>query len=239
MKRGYIFLLIVPLLFITTSSFGQKSSKKLTITGVVLDANEKPISGAVIFIDKQKTNIETDEKGFYKIKVSPKARRISAFAIMNGAGESEIGGRTTINFSLKGSATSSKTEVGNTGNDETVNVGYGTMKKKDLTTQVEKIDGTNEKYTSYKSIYDMIRGEIPGVQVTGKSILIQGPSSINLSTEPLLVVDGMPVSSIDDISPVMVKSIEVLKGAAASVYGSRGANGVILIYMRGAQDRKK
>jgi TonB-dependent SusC/RagA subfamily outer membrane receptor len=92
---------------------------------------------------------------------------------------------------------------------------------------------------THQNIYEMIRGEIPGVQVTGKSIMIQGPSSINLSTEPLIVVDGVPTASIDDISPQMVKSIEVLKGAAASIYGSRGANGVILINMRGAPEKKK
>ena len=64
--------------------------------------------------------------------------------------------------------------------------------------------------------------------------MIQGTSSIMLSSDPLFIVDGMPVSSLDDITPVMVKSIEVLKGSAAAVYGSRGANGVILITLRGA-----
>jgi TonB-dependent SusC/RagA subfamily outer membrane receptor len=113
------------------------------------------------------------------------------------------------------------------------------MKRKDLTTQVGKIDGTNKKYAAYRDIYDMIRGEIPGVQVRGKSILIQGPGSLNLSTEPLLVVDGVIINSIDDISPREVKSIEVLKGASASIYGSRGANGVIMIYLIGAGDFKK
>jgi TonB-dependent SusC/RagA subfamily outer membrane receptor len=238
MKPGYILLLIFSLLVFNTS-FGQKPPKKLTITGFVNDANQKPISGASIFVDNQKTNIVTDDKGFYKIKVSTKARSISVFSFMNGLVETEIGGRTTINFSLKGSATSGKTEIGNTRDDETVNVGYGTMKKRDLTTSVGKIDGTNKKYASYQNIYDMIRGEIPGVQVTGKSIMIQGPSSINLSTEPLFVVDGVIVSSIDDVSPQMVKSIEVLKGSSASIYGSRGANGVILVYLLGAPERKK
>jgi TonB-dependent SusC/RagA subfamily outer membrane receptor len=238
MKPGYVLFLIFSLL-LSTTSFGQKPSKKLTITGVVRDVNQKPVSGVFIFIDNQKTNTVTDDKGFYKIKVSPKARSISAFTLKNGVSETEIGGRIMINFSLKGSATSGKTEIGNTRDDETVNVGYGTMKKKDLTTSVGKIDGTNKKYASYQNIYDMIRGEIPGVQVTGKSIMIQGPSSINLSTEPLFVVDGVTVTSIDEISPQMVKSIEVLKGASASIYGSRGANGVILIYLLGAPERKK
>lgn len=238
MKSGYLFLLIFPLL-LSTTSFGQKSPKKLTITGVVVDANQKPISGAIIFIDNQKTNIMTNEKGLYKIKVSPKAKFISAFTLMNGASEAEIGGRTMINFSLKTFASSGKAVVENPSNDETVNVGYGTMKRKNMTTSVGKIDATNKKYSSYTNMYDMLRGEIPGVQVTGKSIMIQGPSSINLSTEPLLIVDGVPVSSLDDISPQMVKSVEVLKGAAASIYGSRGANGVILIYMLGAPEKKK
>ncbi len=238
MKPGYILLLIC-LLFIIVPSFGQKPSKKLTITGVVLDSNQKPISGAIIFIDNQKSNIVTDNKGYYKIKVSQRARSITAFTLMNGLSEAEIGGRTMINFSLKASAVSDKAVVGNLSDEETVNVGYGTMKKKNMTTTVGKIDGTNKKYAGYQNIYDMIRGEIPGVQVTGKSIMIQGPTSINLSTEPLLVVDGVVVSSIDEISPLMVKSIEVLKGAAASIYGSRGANGVILIYLLGAPERKK
>jgi TonB-dependent SusC/RagA subfamily outer membrane receptor len=134
---------------------------------------------------------------------------------------------------------SSKSQVQNPANDETINVGYGTVKRKNLTTQVGKIDGTNKKYAAYQNIYDMIRGELPGVQVRGKSILIQGPSSINLSTEPLLVVDGVIINSIDDISPRDVKSIEVLKGAAASIYGSRGANGVIMIYLKSGMDYKK
>jgi TonB-dependent SusC/RagA subfamily outer membrane receptor len=238
MKPGYVLLLFFSF-FILNPSSGQKPPKKITISGIVNDENQKPISGAIIFIDNQKTNIVTDEKGVYKIKVSTKALSISAFTLMNGLSKSEIAGRTTINFILKAAPSSGKTAEQNTLREESVNVGYGTMKRKDMTTQVGKIDGTNNKYSSYQNIYEMIRGEIPGVQVTGKSIMIQGPSSINLSTEPLIVVDGVPTASIDDISPQMVKSIEVLKGAAASIYGSRGANGVILINMRGAPEKKK
>lgn len=98
-----------------------------------------------------------------------------------------------------------------------------------MTSSVSKIDGTNPKYASYKNIYDMIRGEVPGVQVSGNSIKIQGASSLTLSTEPLFVVDGVTVNTIDGIQPYMVQSIQVLKGSSASIYGSRGANGVIVI----------
>ena len=75
-------------------------------------------------------------------------------------------------------------------------------------------------------------------RLQGKTIVIQGPQSINLSNEPLFVVDGMVVSTIDDIRPHQVKSIEILKGPSASIYGSRGTNGVIMITMIGAEKKK-
>jgi TonB-dependent SusC/RagA subfamily outer membrane receptor len=82
----------------------------------------------------------------------------------------------------------------------------------------------------------MIRGEVPGVQVNGTSIMIRGATTINSGTEPLFVVDGVPVMTVDNIQPQMVKSIQVLKGSAASIYGSRGSNGVIIINLVKAGD---
>jgi len=83
----------------------------------------------------------------------------------------------------------------------------------------------------------MIRGEVPGVQVNGNQIVIRGQSSINLTNEPLFVVDGVVVSSIENISPRQVKSISILKGPDASIYGSRSAGGVLLIDLKGGSDR--
>jgi TonB-dependent SusC/RagA subfamily outer membrane receptor len=100
------------------------------------------------------------------------------------------------------------------------------------------IDGQDPKFASYQSIYDMIRGRFPGVEVSGKSIKIAGSSSLNVSTEPLFVVDGVIVNSIDDIPPLTVKSIEVLKGPDATVYGIRGSNGVIVITRLTGKDIK-
>jgi TonB-dependent SusC/RagA subfamily outer membrane receptor len=88
----------------------------------------------------------------------------------------------------------------------------------------------------YQDIYDMIRGRVAGVEVSGKSIKIRGTNSLNLSTEPLFVVDGVIVREIDDIAPETVKSIEVLKGPDASVYGVRGSNGVIVITRKTGKD---
>ena len=88
----------------------------------------------------------------------------------------------------------------------------------------------------YQDIYDMIRGRVAGVEVSGRSIKIRGTNSLNVSTEPLFVVDGVIVREIDDISPETVKSIEVLKGPDASVYGVRGSNGVIVITRKKGMD---
>jgi TonB-dependent SusC/RagA subfamily outer membrane receptor len=237
MKLRILFILITASAFINPS-IAQKPAKKITISGTVTDAGQKPVQGAIILIDKQNTNCITDSRGHYKVKAGPDAKIIAILTMMNGYSEAPIDGRTTINFTVTGTTSLQNAVQTKKEDDEMINIGYGTVKKKDLITSVGKIDGRDKKYASYTNIYEMIRGEVPGVQVTGKSILIQGSSSINLSTEPLFVVDGVVLNSIDDISPQMVQSIEILKGPSAAIYGSRGANGVILIFLKGAERKK-
>ena len=236
MKIKNIILLIILICFYHIS-FGQKANKKITITGFVLDAKQKPVENAAIFIDRVKTNSVTNHKGYYKVKVNPKAQEIMVFSLFNGFSKVVINGRTSINFILTGESTESN-QKDITNDNETVNTGYGTVKKKDMTTKIGKIDGQNPRFAAYQDIYDMLRGAVPGVDVTGKSIKIMGSSSLNVSTEPLFVVDGIIVYSIENISPQIVKSIEVLKGPAASVYGTRGANGVIIITLLSGMEEK-
>ena len=205
--------------------YGQKSGKRITITGYVVDGTTTPVADAIIMIDGEKTDKITDSKGFYKIKVRKENKKIGVFTSSNGIIEKEIEGRKNIDFTFPGSIPYLKADP----KEEPVDVGYGKVKKKDLIVPVGKIDGAKSKYAGYDNIYDMIRGQVPGVVVNGTSIIIRNASSINMSNEPLFVVDGVPVSTIDNILPQNVKSIEVLKGSAASIYGSRGSNGVILI----------
>ncbi len=113
---------------------------------------------------------------------------------------------------------------------EKVNIGYGTSTREQLTNSVSTV-AINEN-VPYTTIYDMIQGKCAGVIVRGNSIQIRGISSINLSTEPLLIVDGVEMKDVSGINPRDVKEIQVLKDAAASIYGSRGANGVILITLK-------
>jgi TonB-dependent SusC/RagA subfamily outer membrane receptor len=226
MKRGIIFLMIL-LLPLSCNLFAQKHIKKYYITGQVIDLNDRPVSGAIVLVDDQNTQVVTDVNGMYKVRVKTDATRISVFKPMNGQGEEEINKRTLINFKITGRTPLYTTEGQEKPENDKINIGYGYASKKDLTTNVSKIDLRNNNNAAYQNIYEMLQRD-PSVQVNGKKIIIRGINSIN-NTDPLLIVDGIVVPSIDDISPSGVKSIEILKGSDAAIYGSRGANGVIMI----------
>jgi TonB-dependent SusC/RagA subfamily outer membrane receptor len=125
---------------------------------------------------------------------------------------------------------------------DAVNVGYGTQEKRDVNGAVAKADGEKLMAASPRTASDMLVGRFAGVEVTqlangGTSIRIRGARSIKGNQEPLLVLDGVPMSdgsaTLKDLDPRDIASIDVLKDAAAtSVYGSRGANGVILIALK-------
>ena len=111
-----------------------------------------------------------------------------------------------------------------------VNIGYGTMPSDQLTTSVSTV--SIDENVPYTTIYEMIQGRCAGVIVNGNSIVIRGVGTINLSTQPLFIVDGVEMSDISHIHPRDVKDIQILKDSSASIYGSRGANGVILITLK-------
>ena len=223
-----LFLLIVVSTTVIQAN-GQDNNHKVVIRGVVVDVNQNPVPDAVITIDGKKSTNSTDKKGRYKIKVKSSADKVGIFSLPPAIIEERINGREIIDFTLDTLIVKQITSQRNAYGDEEVNIGYGTEKRKNLTTSVGKIDGTKERYASYNNIYDMLRGEIPGVHVSGTSVTIRESASVLSGNEPLFVVDGVPVNSIDGIQPQLVRSIEVLKGSAASIYGSRGTNGVILI----------
>jgi len=226
---GFLFLAVVS----AVPSYGLNSSKRSIITGYVVDAEQYPVINAVILINNIKTYAVTDERGFYKIKVKPDAATIGIISLNHGILEEAINGRTRINFTFPVSILSHNTADYYKPEEEEINVGYGKMKRKNLTSSVYKINARNRQFASFNSIYDMLQG-VPGVLVNRGQVLIRGFSSRSLSNEPLFVVDGTPVSSIADIPPQNVESIEVLKGTAGAIYGSRGANGVIQINQVGA-----
>jgi TonB-dependent SusC/RagA subfamily outer membrane receptor len=224
-------LLLAPLIIISHSISAQKSRKGsdelITITGKVFTYDHKPVEGAFFFTDNFETTYKSKSNGSYKIKVSASTKKLSVRSIDYGVCDTILNGVTTINFTLPGSSKSVKQNTAIS--EEKINIGYGTADKKTMTGSVSKINGSPSKYASYQNVYEMLSGTVPGVQVNGKSIIIRGQSTFNAGSQPLFVVDGIIVSSIDGIIPREIKSIEVLKGPDAAIYGVQGANGVISI----------
>jgi TonB-dependent SusC/RagA subfamily outer membrane receptor len=224
MKTKILLVLLAAQLVINNAE-GQNDNKKFFVSGKVVDGQQRPVSGALIMIDGQGTSVVTDENGNYKIKVSPKADTLTILTFNSGISSAAINKQTTINFVL-GAGTSRGAVNPTSAGSQKVDIGYGSVEQKDLLTNVSKVDGG--RYATYTDIYEVLKGQA-GVMVNGKSIKIQGASSFQAGTEPLFVVDGMVISSIDGILPSQIDNISILKGASTSIYGSRGANGVILI----------
>ena len=112
-------------------------------------------------------------------------------------------------------------------------IGYGYLKKEDLTFAAENMQQENNEYCSYHNIYELLKGKFSGVSVVGSRVFVRGSQSINSSSEVLFVVDGSAGASIDGISPCDIKSISVIKDGMTSIYGTRGSNGVILVETKG------
>jgi TonB-dependent SusC/RagA subfamily outer membrane receptor len=223
-----IALLILLSSFCLSSLTAQKNKQTFTIKGSVVDVYRSPIANAIVMVDGQKTDVVTNSKGYFKIKVPASASSIGVLTFGNGIIEQSINGRNQINFNFK-TASVPEPILKNPRGEEGVNVGYSSVKRKNLTTDVSNIDGRNPKYSTYASIYEMIEREVSGVKVNGDFIVIQGSRNMYGEVGALLVVDGVSVNSISNITPVTVKSISVLKGSSASIYGSRGFGGAVVI----------
>ena len=117
--------------------------------------------------------------------------------------------------------------------EDPVNIGYGTVDKRNLTTSVSNVKVKQREAVTYSSVYDYLRGRVPGVMVTSDNrIIIRGISTNSSNTDPLILVDGVAVTDLSNMNPADIQSVDVLKDGSASIYGVQGANGVILITTR-------
>lgn len=228
-------IFLICCLLIPNTSNGQEKNKKVIVKGTVTDELGAPLKGINIYVDNNKTSAITNKEGAYKVKVKPTIKIISAFSIEYGGQVVDFEGQTEISFTLTGELLPVGMEVEDEG--EEVDIGYQKAKKESLTISVGEVNMDDASKSVYRDIYDMIRSKVPGVVVSGTSITIRGATSIYASNEPLFVVDGTPVSSIDYIDPNDVGSISVLKGSAAAIYGARGSNGVILINLKSGRQK--
>ncbi len=229
-------IVIITLLFLSTSclTYSQgRNKKKIVVTGYVTNQSGEPLSNVSIFLDQQNSYRVTDQNGQFKIKVKPSVKSITAFSVFYGGMEIAFDGQTDLKFILSHDFAMGAGAQPKTG--EAVDIGYQTASKDNLTNSVGSVNKNRIDKTTYNTIYEMIEGEVAGVTVSGTSIRIRGISSISGSNEPMFIVDGSPATFIGYISPRDVESIDILKGSAAAIYGTRGANGVIIIKLKGSK----
>lgn len=220
-----------------------------TVTGKVIDANGSPISGASVLAKGSRTGTSTNADGDFKLNVGASVSKLVISSVGYENAEVDIAGKPSVTVSLA-------TQPG--GLTEVVVTGYGSSKKKDLTGAVTSIKAKDFNQGIQVSPDQLIQGKVAGVQVTNNSgqpggattIRIRGNSSLSAGTQPLFVIDGViidgssPRPGLDVtglggasggnplafINPNDIASIDILKDASATaIYGSRGANGVVIV----------
>ncbi|MBF0576934.1 SusC/RagA family TonB-linked outer membrane protein [Dysgonomonas sp. GY617] len=205
------------------------SAQNISVKGVVKDAQGDPVIGVSVVEKGTANGIVTDLEGQYTLNVSSKAKL--DFSYLGYITQTvDVSGRTKIDVMLQ-----ENTQV----LDQVVVIGYGTQRKEAVTGSVASIKGDAIKEMAATDVSSALYGRLAGVDMSQTSskpgspmqIRIRGTRSLNASNDPLIVLDGIPFpGSISDINPSDIKSIDILKDASSTaIYGSRGANGVLMI----------
>lgn len=221
-----LLLLYAPSLYAQTRSVsGTVSSEGETLPGVTV--TEKGTRNGTV----------TDSDGKFTISVPENATLVFTFVGM-ATQELVVGSQTSLEVEMVADISQL---------DEVVVIGYGTARKSDLTGSVASVSGEDLKIMPVATVTETLTGRMAGVQVTSSEgspdadirIRVRGGGSITQDNSPLFIVDGFPVNSINDISPSDIKSIDVLKDASSTaIFGSRGANGVVIITTKGGTGDK-
>ncbi|WP_194774626.1 SusC/RagA family TonB-linked outer membrane protein [Pararhodonellum marinum] len=223
-KPRWIHVFFFSLLLNSTLSYGQS----VTITGNIVDASGDPIPGVNVIEAGTTNGTVTDLDGDFSFDVSSADVSITVSFIGFSSQTIPLNGRTNVSIVLEEDTRSL---------DEVVVVGYGTQRKSDLTGAISSIKTEEIVRLPVANVTQSLQGRVSGVQVTsasgrpgeGTTIRIRGVGTLN-NANPLFVVDGMLLDDIDFINPNDVESMEVLKDASATaIYGSRGANGVVIV----------
>lgn len=232
-KAGYFYVFLACLLM-NTFAFSQQSNITGKVTG---GANNSPLSGVTVSVKNQQTATTSDDQGNFTIN-APKGSRLVFTYVGYKLNEVLVGNTTNLSVNLESSTS---------GLDEVVVVGYGTRRKRDITSAVSTINMSDIGEQPSRGITQLIQGQAPGVVVKQKDgrpgaefeVRVRGISSLGAGSEPLYVIDGfaMGTNTGVNINPNDIESISILKDAAATaIYGARGSNGVVLITTRNAKE---
>ena len=223
------------MLLMATGAFAQGTT---TVKGKVLDAQGQPIIGAAVVVPGTTTGTVTDVNGEYSITV-PEDAQLSVSFIGYDVATQDVAGQKNVDFVLY----EEFSEL-----DELVVVGYGVQKKSDVTGAMTSVSSDELMNMPVKNALEGLQGKAAGVDITSNqrpgevgSIQIRGVRSINASNSPLYVVDGMimQTSGLEGINPADIESIDILKDASATaIYGSKGANGVVIVTTKKGKEGK-
>ncbi|WP_242696004.1 TonB-dependent receptor [Desertivirga brevis] len=212
-----------------TTTTVEEAEQRENITGTVTDEKGVSLPGVNVKVKGTNTVAITDANGRFSIVV-PNTSSVLVFTYIGFSTlERTVGNQKTLKITLKETST---------GLNEVVVVGYGTVRKRDLTGSVASVKGAEIAEVPSASIIESIQGKVPGVDITrssgsassGVNITVRGNRSISATNGPLFIVDGVQYSEIQDINPNDIESMDILKDASSTaIYGSRGANGVIII----------
>ncbi len=221
------YLAILLLLLLSSVAFAQNAR---TVQGKVTDKNGNALPGTNVVVQGTTSGVQTDMNGVYQLTVDNPSNAVLEFSFIGFIVQRiPLGNQTDINAVLTEDAV---------GLNEVVVIGYGTVKKKDLTGSVASIKSDEITKVATNNALQSMQGKIAGLDITkesgesgsGVNISLRGNRSINASNEPLFLVDGIDYGSTLDINSSDIASIEVLKDASSTaIYGTRGANGVIII----------
>lgn len=226
-------LLLLALLLPLTQAAAQS-----TVTGTVVDDQGQPVPSAAVVIKGTTVGTVTDYDGHYSLQNVPGDATLTVSFIGYKTQDVAVGGKSQVNFTLQPELT----EL-----DEVVAVGYGTVTKRDLTGSVSSMSSKDLVAIPVSGAAEAMTGKMAGVAITTTEgspdadvkIRVRGGGSLSQDNSPLYIVDGFPVSSIADIAPSEIESLDVLKDASSTaIYGARGANGVIIITTKGGHEGK-
>lgn len=234
LHRGLL-LSFVFVLIIASQIFAQQTSK--VVSGTVRDDRGQTVPGVTVTLKGTKNVTITDVQGHYNVKTnSPDGILVFSYVGYNTI-EEKINDRESIDITLK----ENQRDL-----NEVVVIGYGTVKKRDLTGSVASVSGKDIAATPVANIAQAMQGKLPGVNITSQdgrpggniNIRVRGGGSISQSNQALVLIDGIP-GNLGDIAVDQVESVDVLKDASSTaIYGSRGANGVVLVTTKGAKAGK-
>lgn len=233
LKRSNPFIQWTLLSLLLTFGFSSAEAQNVQVTGKVTNANNEPLPGVTIVQEGTTHGALTDADGSYLLKDVPIEASLQFTMVGMETKVIKVDGRSRIDVSMSPSSVNLRQYVA---------VGYGSMRKNDVTGSVASVSRDQIQSNPYMNPIQSIQGKVAGVDIyatsqepgDAPSIRVRGNRSIQASNDPLYVVDGIPfVGNLKDINSADIESMEILKDASATaIYGSRGANGVILVTTR-------